>query len=277
MSELDMLLHEFPLDGFVVIDLIVPIHSDGRLIRRDFKHAELIDLLELLAFRQCRTGHTADLVVLLEEILVGDGRQCLGFPLDPDSFLRFDRLMQPFGESPSRHRTTGMLVDDEHFVILDDIFLVFLVDSLCTERVLDMMDLFISEVLIEILYIEDLFQFCDSSSAECSGLGLLVDVIIAILFLVHSGFLVGEQLLEQSFGDLLLLGARRQSSRYLSIIDVFLGSFRIRFGDDQRRPRLIDQDTIHLIHDGIVQRPPDERSVLHGFDEIVPQIIESEL
>jgi len=61
--------------------------------------------------------------------------------------------MQSFGKSSSWHRTTGMFVDDEHLVILHDIFLIFFIHRLCTKRIFDMMDLFVSDIFVKILYL----------------------------------------------------------------------------------------------------------------------------
>ncbi len=114
--------------------------------------------------------------------------------------------MQTFGKSPSLHRTASMFIDDKHFIIFDDIFLIFFIHGLCTERILYMMDFFISQFLIEIFDFKDFFQFGDTSSAQCCSLGLFIDIIITVLFLIFSRFVVSKQLLEQSFRDFLLSG-----------------------------------------------------------------------
>ena len=181
-----MLFDEFPFDGFVVVHFIVSIYSNCRFVCRSLQYGKFIDFLEFLPFRQRRTRHTRKLGILLEKILVGDRCKRFGFSLDLHSFFGFYRLMQSFGKSSSWHRTTGMFVDDEHLVILHDIFLIFFIHRLCTKRIFDMMDLFVSDIFVKILYFEDPFQLCDASSTQCRSLGLFIDIIIAILILILS-------------------------------------------------------------------------------------------
>src|SRR5574344_1373421 len=99
--------------------------------------------------------------------------------------------MQSFRKSSSWHRTTCMLIDNQNFIIFDDIFFVFFIDCLCTKCILDMMDLFVSKILIEVFYLEDFLQFCYTFTTKRSGLGLLIDIIISIFFLILTGFPFG--------------------------------------------------------------------------------------
>ena len=45
--------------------------------------------------------------------------------------------------------------------------------------------------------------------------------------------------------------------------------------DDQGRSRLVDQDGVHLVNDGVVQRPLDP--VLNLIDHVVPEVVKAEL
>gem|GEM_PF-5438666 len=181
-----MLFDEFPFNGFIVVYFIISIYSDCRFVCRSFQNRKFVDLFEFLSFRQSRTCHTCKLSVLFEKILISDCCKRFGFSLDLYSFFGFYRLMQAFGKSSSWHRTTGMFVDDEHFIIFHDIFLIFFIDCLCTKRVFDMMDLFVSNVFVKIFYFENLFQFSDTSSAQCRSFGFFIDIIITVFFLIFS-------------------------------------------------------------------------------------------
>ena len=56
---------------------------------------------------------------------------------------------------------------------------------------------------------------------------------------------------------------------------VLLGGFLRGAGDDQGGSGLIDQDRVHLIHDGVKELPLD--TVLQGELHVVPQVVEAEL
>gem|GEM_PF-3158438 len=144
MCKLDMLFDEFPFDRFIIINFIIPIDSDDGSIGRYLQNGKFINFFEFLSFRKRSTGHSSEFSILPKEILIGNSRQSLGFPLNFDTFLCFYGLMQSFGESPSRHCTSGMLIYDEDFIIFDDIFLIFFIDCLCTDCILDMMNFFVS-------------------------------------------------------------------------------------------------------------------------------------
>ncbi len=58
-------------------------------------------------------------------------------------------------------------------------------------------------------------------------------------------------------------------------LGVKLGRLIGRPGNDQRRSRLIDQNRVHLIHDGKIERPLDH--VLQPVFHVVAQIIKAEL
>ena len=146
----------FPFSILIDIDHIIFIDSDDFFVCRDSQHLEIVDIVEFFTFGGCRTCHTRKLGIELEEILVGDGGDSLGFFLDSDSFFGFDRLVESLTKSPTWHRTTSVFIDDEYFIIFDHIFFAIMITCTSFESILDMVDLVETEVFVEILDIEHL-------------------------------------------------------------------------------------------------------------------------
>ena len=109
------------------INRIVFVFADVRLVRRNRQHAELVDVEKFrrLGFR--RAGHAREFLVKAEIILDRDRRERLRFAFDRDAFLRFDRLMQTVAPAATGHQTSRVLVNDDDFVFLHDIFHVELI------------------------------------------------------------------------------------------------------------------------------------------------------
>ena len=53
--------------------------------------------------------------------------------------FRFERLVQAFGITPSRHHTAGKLVNNHHFIVADDVILVPLEQRVRAQRLIDVM------------------------------------------------------------------------------------------------------------------------------------------
>ena len=77
MALLDVVNHSFIFRFRRCIHCIRVVVAHHRLIGRDFDGIELINLLEFLALRHCRAGHTGELFIQAEIILEGDGRKRL--------------------------------------------------------------------------------------------------------------------------------------------------------------------------------------------------------
>ncbi len=160
--------------------------------------------------------------------------------------------MQAFRIAAALHHAAGELVDDDDLVVLDDVVAVALEQRVGAERLLGV--------------VHD---------------GDVLDVVKRIP-LQHAGF--GQELLEMLVAG---LGQGDDSSllielviRFLQFRDedvdavVELGAVVERAGDDQRRPRLVDQDRVHLVDDGVVV------AALHhlelGIFHVVAEIVEAE-
>ena len=88
----------------------------------DDHHFQAIDLLELVGFGICRTGHAGQLVVHAEIILEGNGSHRLVLFLYLHAFFGFHRLVQAVRPATPGHGSAGKLVYDNNLAIVDDVF-----------------------------------------------------------------------------------------------------------------------------------------------------------
>ena len=122
------------------VDLVVLVETRDRHVGRDFHDLELVDVEQFVGFGQRRTGHAGELFVHPEIVLEGDRGQRLVFRLDLDVLLGFQRLVQAFGIAAALHHAAGELVDDDDFVVADDVVLVAVEQRMRAQRLVDVVD-----------------------------------------------------------------------------------------------------------------------------------------
>ena len=118
------------------IDPVLPVIADHRLVRRNHGDIELVDVVELRLLRLGRARHARELLVHAEVVLDRDRRHGLGLALHLHPFLGLDRLVQPLGPAPARHRAAGELIDDEHLPVLHDVIHVLLVQRVRAQQLM---------------------------------------------------------------------------------------------------------------------------------------------
>ena len=111
---IELLFHRLVNDILAVI-------PDARLIRRNDDDFELVDIHEFVGFGGRGARHSRDLIVELEKILQGNRGERLAFFFDRDGLLGLDGLMEPVGPLPAVHEPAGKFVDDNDFAVHDDI------------------------------------------------------------------------------------------------------------------------------------------------------------
>ena len=119
---------------------VVAIVANHRLVRRNDRDFELVDLVELVLLCLRGTRHPRELLIHPEVILNGDGRHGLRLTLHVNAFLGFDRLMQPVAPTAARHFASGEFIDDNDFVIFDHVLHVFLEQAVGAEQLRDVVD-----------------------------------------------------------------------------------------------------------------------------------------
>ena len=114
----------------------------------------------------------------------------------------------------------------------------------------------------QILHVEELLRLGDAPGGEHGGLGLLIHDVVRVRL---GGILF---LLVVHLDDRLLLQAGDEHLCHV----IELGGLLPLAGDDEGCPGLVDQDGVHLVHDGEGMTPLHQ---LRGVDaHVVPQIVE---
>ena len=254
---------------FRLVDRVFQVHSLYRDIGRDLDNVHAVDVAELFFLGKGSTSHAALLLKFIEQVLECDGCQGLALPAHLHVLLRLDRLMEAVGITASRHDTSCKLIDDHDLTLrCDHIVLIFEHQVVCPQGKDDIvLDLQVLRVC-EVIDMEELLDLSHSVFRQVDRLFLLIYNEISCLLnvLAHDGVHLGEF-------------AARLASLKLAGKDIAgfieLRRFPALPGNDQRRPRLIDQYRVHLIDDGKVK--PSLHELFFVDDHVVTQIVESQL
>ena len=240
----------FLLDG--AVDLVVLVGARDRQVGRDLDDAEIVDVGELFRLRQRRSGHARELGVHAEIVLEGNRGERLVFRLDRHMLLGFQRLVKAFRIAAARHHAAGELVDDDDLVVADDVVLVLLEQAVRLQRVVDVVDHGDVFDVVERLALQmachpqQVLQLFGAVLGKGRGALLFVDLVVGRVELQDEGV--------------------DRVVHFRAVLE--------RTGNDQRRARLVDQDRVHFVDDGIVVAALDHLGalVLH----VVAQIVEAE-
>ena len=239
ITRLDLLDDGAVLARLVFIDNVVPVDADDRLVRRDLDDVKRVDRLELLLLGKRGAGHAGELAVQAEIVLERDRGEGFVLLLHVHMLLGLDGLMQTFGVAAAEHETAGKFIDDDDLAVLDDIVNVAPHDAVRLERLVD--------VVRErgVLHVGQIFQverrlgLGDAAGGERGGARLFVDDVIGV-----------------DIGGLLLLLVHRRDDELFEPADevvraaVEVGGLVALTGNDERGARLVDEDGVHLVHDG---------------------------
>ena len=108
------------LFAFGLVNDVLVILPDHRLIGRDLDDGELVGLVKLGRLGIGRTGHPRELVVEAKEVLKRNRRHRARLLLDAHVLFRLDRLVQTVRPAAPGEHPAGELVDDEDFSVVGD-------------------------------------------------------------------------------------------------------------------------------------------------------------
>ena len=240
---------------------VVQILPDHRHIRWNLHNVHSVNITEFLFLCKCGTSHTALLCVFIKEVLEGDSSKCLTLPVDLHMLLCLDRLMQTVRITSTWHDTSGELIDNKNLVILYHIILVTEHQIVCPQSknniVLNLQILRIRQVL----NVEEILHFLDSVLCQVDRFFLLIDNEIAGLF----DFLTQNSV---HLGKLAACLASLHLSCQNIACFIELRGLAALSGNNQRSPRLVNQNGVDLIDNGIFE--PSLYELLFIDDHVVP-------
>ena len=228
-----------------------------RTVRRNREHVEFVNLPKLARFGHRGTGHPADFVVKFEEVLQRDRRQRAVFFLDANAFLRFDRLVQTVAPGAPFHQTSGEVVDDDDFAVFNDVVNVALIKVARFQGVVDQ---------VRPVHVPDRVEALDAGQTFGAA-DAFVGQVRRVVFFVDLKVDVFHQLRREAVGG-----------------DVLRQVVARRAGDDERRPRFVDENVVDFVDNGVVQAPlrllrvrREIRVGATGVTHVVAQVVEAEL
>ena len=242
------------------VDEIGGILADHRPVRGNHHHLEAVDLQELGRLGIGRAGHARELAVQPEVVLEGDRGDRLVLLAHAHVFLGLDRLVQAVGPAPADHGAPGELVDDDDLAAAHDVLDVAPVERVRAQRRVEVMH------QAHVGRVVQAVALAQQPGLEHQSL----DVLVAVLGQVDLLALLVHGIIARAILARLALQARHQHVDALVDLGALLG----RPGDDQRRARLVDQDRIDLVDDGVGQPPLD--TILEAERQVVAQVIEAE-
>src|SRR5579864_4542027 len=245
------------------------LNPQQRLVGRDDQHFELVDLVELGRFRLGSTGHAREFLVHAEVVLEGDGRQRLVLTFNLDRFLGFDCLVQAIGPAPSRHHAPRELVDDDDFLLARIVVLrlyhVLHVAPVKRVRLHSRLDVMLQVPVLRVGNVANAQQLLDLLPA------FVGDGNVLVLLIHHKVAGVNLRLARRNIDLFPFLQLGNDAVHAL----VLVGRLFARTADDQRGPRLVDQDGVHFVDDGVVVHPL--HAILQVELHVVAQVVEAEL
>src|SRR5699024_4041892 len=120
----DVLGDRLELGVLVLVDNVLDVLTDHRLVGGDGYHTDAVGLVELRRLGLGRTGHTGELLVETEVVLERDLGQGLVLVLGLDAFLGLDGLLHALVVMACRQDTAGAIVDGEDRTVPDHGFRV---------------------------------------------------------------------------------------------------------------------------------------------------------
>ena len=244
----DVVGDRLPLGVLGLVDRVGLVLADVGPVGGDLEDLEPVDVGELGGLGLGRTGHARQLLVEAEVVLDRDGGERLVLLLDRHALLRLHRLVETVGPPPAREGAAGELVDDQHLAVLHDVVPVPLVELLGLERRLQVVHQRGVDLVVEVVDRQELLDPGDALLRDGDGALRLVDLVV----------LLGLEALHQAGEGPVPAGS-------------LVGGTR----DDERRAGLVDQDRVHLVHDGEGVAPL--AAVLEPHRHVVPQVVEAEL
>ena len=186
------------------------------------------------------------------------------FRLDLDAFLGLYRLVETVRPAATGHEPTCELVDDDYLAVLHHVVHILLEEGVGLQGLADVVKHVHLGRVVEVFHVEQPLAMGNPLLGQGDGTGLFVHDVVARRLGLDLG-----QLAFDDGGRALELG-NDPIDLVVPIGRAFGGA-----GDDERRPRLVDEDRVDLVHDGVVMLALNH--LLQVEPHVVPEVVEAEL
>ena len=248
MALFDVPHHRRILGRLVLVHQIALVETGHSLVGRDRHHTDLVRVHELGGLGLGRAGHPGQLLVEPEVILQGDGGHGLVLGLDLHALFGLDGLVDALVVAAPGQHTAGVLVHDAYLTLGHDVVLVRVEQFLGLDRIVEETDQRGVLGFVEVVDPQVILDLLDPGFEDPHGPFLLVDLVVGVRLEI------GDHLGEFFVPPIGFTGGRP--------------------GDDERSSCLIDEDRVHLIHDGVVVPALDQ--LVRAPRHVVAQIVEAE-
>ena len=223
----------------------------------------MVNLPELVRLGLGGAGHARQLIVHSKVILEGDGGQGLAFVGHLHPLLGLNGLVETLVVPPANHQAAGELIHDDDLTVLHHIVHVLLHHPVGLDGLVDVVGQGQILRVVEAFDVEVFLRLFGPPGGDGGGAGLLVhDVVRLQLVLVLLGVHLPHPQHPQGTG---------KAVRHL----VQLGGLVPPARDDKGGAGLVDEDGIHLVHNGVAPAPL--HLVLAVDHHVVPQVVKAEL
>ena len=238
------------------------VNADDGAVGGNLHHVQLINGLKFLLLGQGSAGHAGELVVQAEEILEGDGCQGLALSGNGHAFLGLDGLVQTLVIPAAIHETASKLVYDDNFAVLHHIVDVPLHETPRLHGLVDVVGQGGVFGICQVFHAEEPLGLGNAVAGQTNGAGLFVHIVVAaegvVVFLVLG------------FGkDLLVEGSNELVGHFIE-----LGGILALAGDNQRGTGFINEDGVHLVHNGEIVAALHQLLLVNCH--VVTQVIEAQ-
>ena len=119
------------------VDTVVLVVAYHGTVGRDFGHLQLVNVVELASLGHSRAGHTGELAIHTEIVLERDCGIRLSGGLNLHALLGLDGLVKSVAVATSLHDTSGLLIYDLDFIVVDDVFHVLVEERVSLQELVD--------------------------------------------------------------------------------------------------------------------------------------------